>query len=325
MERNFRPGNPSTPADVNPYYQRVTVDATAAAASVQVMWSATPPTAGRPQAWSGGSGTVIGRDETRSYVLTCKHVAPRAGTVKVIPRGAGEGTYGQWVASDPVADLALLSVPLTSLPVAPVSDATVLHGGTGVFLIGRQFREVSGSIIDVTAQPGGERCMRLACVPISGDSGGGVFTANGQLVAVVSATDGRTTGYAVSLGSVRTFLQKCCFLPQRPAQPQPWTPPPQSPVIPPPPPPDGRIDNLVSIIDSLRRDIGELKARPAMPGPPGPPGPPGEPGPQGPAGRDADTAELRAELEALRGRVQQQEANWEQLNGSFRIRVQPKQ
>jgi hypothetical protein len=298
---------------------------------------------GGGQRWNAGSGAVIHSAGGRSFVLTCKHVVEGRGQCKVFLAAGRAEHPAEVIATDARADLALVAVNVAELPRVEVSDVQELRPGSAVYLVGKEFRHVVGVVRGVNDQPNYRR-LEVSFSPISGDSGGGVFGEDGKLIGVlIDANRPPPGGGAVSLSTVRAFLQQCLPGWQRPAVPQPYQPPPPS-AAPPPAVPDSRIDILVSTVDLLRREIAELRQRPAMPGPAGPPGergppgpagppgergpagpaaPPGERGPAGPAGPGA--ADLRAEVEQLRRDLAEQRAALEGFRGSFRIRIDPKQ
>jgi len=174
----------------NNYYQRQLLDRSAAAASVQIWFTSSGQRAPGGIRSNVGSGTVIHSDGARSYILTCKHLTNGPGQWKVILAGSRQEVPAEFIAVDPRADLALIAVRYPQLPRVAVSDMNDLPVGTPVFLVGKEFREVAGSILDINQHPNGYRRMDLAMVPISGDSGGGVFTADARLVAVCIDTDG---------------------------------------------------------------------------------------------------------------------------------------
>lgn len=357
------------------YYQRVTPDnwqpkqsqpdtsprgtlsisSAARAASVQVQWNDTSVQAGGRGGIRCGSGTVVYRDAAGAYVLTCRHVAPRRGPVTVQLRGGAGQIAAEWVSADATADLALLRVNGASLTSVTVSQVMAISTGTPAYWIGKQFREVSAAIESISRHPDGTMNMVLNYPAIPGDSGGGVFTADGGLVGVVYSSDFVTHANAVSLSNVRTFLDACLPGWRAPAQPQPYTPPQQQQQPSILPQNDPRIDAMMLLLGELRRDLAELKARqpergppglpgvkgergdrgergerglPGQDGPPGPPGeqgPPGERGPPGVPGSPASTAALEARIAELEQQVQAQRQQLEAFSGAFRVRITPKQ
>jgi S1-C subfamily serine protease len=292
---------------------------------------------------SGGSGTNINK---RGAVLTNAHVvAERDQWGRVVGSGKGRRCQlrfpggrtfeGQVVESDARADLALvLFTPDADTPYTTVA-AQEPPPGTRVWSIGFPLGQLftREAAIRGYQDTAGCRMVTIDKSVNSGDSGGGIFTADGRLVGVTNSHRGdpEQLGWGLSLHTVHGFLEKCqqclpgyCPPRGRPQQPYPQQPPygqnpnlppygPQSPNTPPPPAtPDRPQPPAEPPNDDLRRQIDELKALIAKipAGPPGKDGkdgasgkdgPPGPPGPQGPPGKDG--ACNPAELDALRKRV----------------------
>jgi hypothetical protein len=106
--------------------------------------------------------------------------------------------------------------------------------------------------------------------------------------------------HAVNQPAIKAFLENYCWPRLRPSQG--GLLPPRGPAPPPalgPPGQEGRA------------------------GPQGPPGPPGPKGDPGPPGKDADTAELRSEVDKLRKKVTELERILKSLSGTLNIVVEP--
>lgn len=311
-------------------------DRSIVAASVKVIYS---PGNGQQ---GFGSGTCIHNDGTRAYIVTCKHVVPRNGSITVIfPGTTGSHYQGALVAADPNADLSLVVIRHEAgMPQAMFADADAQRG-TRTWLVGYPGgngpRDLFGAVIGYSTS-GAAKNMNISQRSMSGDSGGGIFTEDGKLCGVLWGGNG-IDGTAVDTSEVRRFLTQCCPGWARPA---PWRPNPSQPIAAPSPPaappvaqpqqPDGRIDVLITKIESLQATLAELRMRPPQAGPPGPPGkngidgqpgPAGPAGPQGPPGKDADGGSLRAEINSLRAELNQLRTNFNNLSGSFRFRVEP--
>jgi hypothetical protein len=172
-----------------------------------------------------------------------------------------------------------------------------------------------------------------------GDSGSGVFRADGSLCAVCWGSNVTTS--CVGTSDIRRFLaQRCLRWPQQqPTQPPPTLPPiaqPVPPMVPPiaqpvpttpPAAPPIDLGPLRDQLAQVQRDIEALRQaqRPGDPGPQGPAGRDGQrgpPGPPGPPGRDA--TDSAAQIAALQARIEALEKQLAGLSGSMRIRVAPK-
>jgi hypothetical protein len=150
-----------------------------------------------------------------------------------------------------------------------------------------------------------------------GDSGSGLFeAASGRLVGVVwgSSAEGAA---ATGVEDIQRFLAQRCsrWLGNSPSCPTPRQPQPIS-----------DLARLRTEIETLRRELTELKARPGVPGPAGPKGDKGETGPSGPPGPPGTPGadgNLQQEVAALRLEVRRLEDKLRNLSGSIRVRVEP--
>jgi hypothetical protein len=157
-----------------------------------------------------GSGTLIDvtADRRHGLVLSCAHLFTE-GTGRVIVEFPNGQTHGAKVlAVDRQADLSALEIATPADAAAQVAidvaQGAVLtacgYGPTG------QFRCISGPTIG-TAASAGQESVQISGAVRSGDSGGGVFDAQGRLVAVVWGESGGVT-YASTGGPLRQFLQR---------------------------------------------------------------------------------------------------------------------
>ena len=150
---------------------------------------------------STGSGTVIAKDSGVFYILTCKHVLPRAADKESRVRVqwvGGEGTDIQieWRAG-PAFDIALLSTRAASSSgdpqVSPVGDSHGARVSDPVFAIGDpvNYRTsyVNGVLSAVRTLAEGGQSVRVfqTQIPLNpGNSGGGLYNPAGELIAINS-------------------------------------------------------------------------------------------------------------------------------------------
>lgn len=277
---------------------------------------------------SSGSGTVIGVDADAgiAVVLTCRHLF--SGGIGTITVTFTDGTraHAEHVASDSKADLAAVKIRATAQTPAVKIGETAAVKGKSYWQVGYPGGRGPSTKWGLTRGRGG-RDVRFGFAAIGGDSGSGIFSGDGELVAVLwGGDDGET--WATDLEDVHRFVEaKCCIL-RRPLFPllprfrqqQPWPPgtgpgpgaplPAPSPGNPPakppgtqppaPSPPDNSA--VLAAIAELQKKVDAIK--PAKDGKDGAPGPAG---PAGPAGKDADPAQLAA-LQAKLDALQQQQA-----------------
>ncbi len=147
-------------------------------------------------------------DRRHGLVLSCAHLFTE-GTGRVIVEFPGGQTHGAKVlAVDREADLSALEIATPAGVAAPVAidiapAATLTACGFGP---SGQLRCVAGPVI-CTAASAGQESVQISGAVRSGDSGGGVFDAQGRLVAVVWGESGGVT-YASTGGPLRRFLQR---------------------------------------------------------------------------------------------------------------------
>ncbi len=157
-----------------------------------------------------GSGVVYAED----LVMTNHHVIEGASTVRI--RDADGRVFDvEVLGSDPRNDIAVLSVPDSGLPVAPVGSSAALEPGQVTVAIGSPFQlqqTVTAGIVSSINRPvpnadGSFTAMIQTDAPINpGNSGGALANVNGELVGINTAirTDGTSNtnagiGFAVPI------------------------------------------------------------------------------------------------------------------------------
>lgn len=294
---------------------------------------------------SAGSGTCIRLEEDYGelLILTCAHLFTERGDpngrqllgpIEVKFPHEQRPLAGRLVYVDRDNDLALVAcdgspgLPGTALATAaPAAGETLWHVG---YPLGRGPRTQSGRCVRAS-----DGLTQMAARFQSGDSGGGIFNARGELVGVVSGfyTHQPDIGNGAHLVQIRRFVTIC--LPclrggpraQRPAPTAPPMPRAEAPPIgsagsqgpPGPPGRDADVSAVLAELKQLRGQLEELRAIRSQAGPAGPAGKDGErgpAGPPGPPGKDADIAQLRAEIADVRQQLRD-------FMASLRVRVVP--
>lgn len=165
-----------------------------------------------------GSGVIITED---GYIITNHHVIDGANTVKVTLRD-GETTYdAQIIGSDKEQDIALLKVDATNLKYATFGDSSKLNVGDYVVAIGNPLGSLGGTVTDgiisalareVTIEGNNMTLLQTNAQISPGNSGGGLFNANGELVGIVNAKDSATEvegiGFAIPINSVLDIINE---------------------------------------------------------------------------------------------------------------------
>ncbi len=145
-----------------------------------------------------GSGVIISED---GYIVTNHHVIENAKAIKVTLRD-GQTTYdATLIGSDEDNDVALLKVQAEGLSPATFGDSSSLAVGDYVVAIGNPLGTLGGTVTDgiisalareVTIENKSMTLLQTNAEISPGNSGGGLFNANGELVGIVNAKDSAT-------------------------------------------------------------------------------------------------------------------------------------
>ena len=175
---------------------------------------------GQSQVESGaGSGVIISSD---GYILTCDHVVSGASNITVT---IGDDDYtATVVGEDSTSDVAVLKIDANGLTPAVVGDSDTLTVGDNVLAVGNPLGELGGTVTSgivsalnrsVSIQSSGSvNTMSLIQMDASvspGNSGGGLFNMNGELVGVVNAkssdSDAEGLGFAIPINDAMKVAQ----------------------------------------------------------------------------------------------------------------------
>lgn len=162
-----------------------------------------------------GSGVIISQN---GYILTNNHVINGANSVKVRLRDGTEYD-ATIIGSDSDNDIALLKVNATGLSPATFGDSNSLAVGDYVVAIGNPLGELGGTVTDgiisalarkVTIEDTQMTLLQTNAQVNPGNSGGGLFNANGELVGIVnakqSATEVEGIAFAIPINNVLDIL-----------------------------------------------------------------------------------------------------------------------
>ena len=175
---------------------------------------------GQSQVESGaGSGVIISSD---GYILTCAHVVEGASNITV---SIGDTDYpATIVGEDSTSDIAVIKIEATGLVPATVGDSEVLSVGDTVLAVGNPLGELGGTVTSgivsalnrsVTIQGSSStNTMSLIQMDASvspGNSGGGLFNMNGELIGIVNAkssdSDAEGLGFAIPINDAIDVAQ----------------------------------------------------------------------------------------------------------------------
>ena len=176
---------------------------------------------GQSQVESGaGSGVIISSD---GYILTCAHVVDGASTITVT---IDDKDYtATLVGEDTTSDVAVIKIDATGLTPATVGDSDSLKVGQSVMAVGNPLGELGGTVTggmisalnrSVTIQgTNSTNTMSLFQMDASvspGNSGGGLFNMNGELVGIVNAksssSDAEGLGFAIPINDAIKVAQE---------------------------------------------------------------------------------------------------------------------
>ena len=176
---------------------------------------------GQNQVESGaGSGVIISSD---GYILTCAHVVDGASTITVT---IGDKDYtATLVGEDTTSDIAVIKIDADGLTPATVGDSDSLKVGQNVMAVGNPLGELGGTVTggmisalnrSVTIQGSSSvNTMSLIQMDASvspGNSGGGLFNMNGELVGIVNAksssSDAEGLGFAIPINDAIKVAQE---------------------------------------------------------------------------------------------------------------------
>ncbi|MBQ4121594.1 MAG: trypsin-like peptidase domain-containing protein, partial [Clostridia bacterium] len=170
---------------------------------------------------SSGSGVIWASHEDFSYILTCHHVIDGAENVKITLHG-GDVFAAELVGSDARTDIAILRIDEPDLPaiVLPSNDHT-LSLGQAVIAIGNPLGTLGNSVTNgilssltrtLTIEGSTMELMQTNAAVNHGNSGGGLFDLNGQLIGLVNAKSSGSSvegiGFAIPYTTLKTIASE---------------------------------------------------------------------------------------------------------------------
>ena len=178
------------------------------------------------QTWFGGyyvqsgagSGIVISQD---GYILTCAHVVSGATSVKVQLNGSDQSYDATVVGVDSTSDIAVLKIDATGLTPAVIGDSDKLAVGETTVAVGNPMGTLSNTVTQgivsalnrqVTVEDNDMTLIQTDTSISPGNSGGGLFNANGELIGVVNAkssySEAEGIGFAIPINTAMDIAQQ---------------------------------------------------------------------------------------------------------------------
>lgn len=172
---------------------------------------------------SAGTGMIVTKD---GYVLTNKHVIDGANSIKVV-LDSGE-TYDKvtLVGTDPLNDVAYLKInDVDNLPTVTLGDSKTINAGQQVIAIGNALGQYQNTITsgiisgtgrsitavssDYSSSENLTDMIQTDAAINSGNSGGPLVNAAGQVIGINTATssDADGIGFAIPISSVKGMLK----------------------------------------------------------------------------------------------------------------------
>ena len=167
---------------------------------------------GQNQVESGaGSGVIISSD---GYILTCAHVVDGASNITVT---INDKDYtATLVGEDTTSDIAVIKIDANGLTPATVGDSDSLKVGQNVMAVGNPLGELGGTVtggmisalnrsvtIQGTSSTNTMSLIQMDASVSPGNSGGGLFNMNGELIGIVNAksssSDAEGLGFAIPI------------------------------------------------------------------------------------------------------------------------------
>lgn len=153
---------------------------------------------------AAGSGVIISKD---GYIITNNHVVEGANSIKVTTY---DGTVydAKLVGTDKKSDIAVLKVEADNLSAVTVGDSSAIQVGQTAVVIGNPLGTLGGTVTDgIISATGRELTINNESMTLiqtnaainSGNSGGGLFDGNGNLIGIVNAKDSGTTSSGATI------------------------------------------------------------------------------------------------------------------------------
>lgn len=164
-----------------------------------------------------GSGVILSED---GYIVTNHHVIDGANTIKVRLSG-GQSYTASLTGTDEKTDLAVLKISASGLTAATLADSSSVRVGDFVIAIGNPLGELGGTVTngiisakdrEITIDGEPMTLLQTSAAVNPGNSGGGLFNLDGELVGVVNAKssgeDVEGLGFAIPANTVKEITQE---------------------------------------------------------------------------------------------------------------------
>lgn len=153
---------------------------------------------------SAGSGVIISDD---GYIITNHHVVEDADSYTITTYD-GTTYDAVLIGSDEKSDIAVLKVDAHDLIPATLADSSQVQVGDTAIVIGNPLGTLGGTVTDgiisatsrtITVNDQAMELLQTNAQINSGNSGGGLFDGNGNLIGIVNAKDSGTTSSGTTI------------------------------------------------------------------------------------------------------------------------------
>ncbi|MGB4985676.1 MAG: trypsin-like peptidase domain-containing protein [Erysipelotrichaceae bacterium] len=162
-----------------------------------------------------GSGVIVSKD---GYIVTNNHVVENSTQVQVTLAN-GQKYEGKVIGTDKQTDLAVIKIEGKDLPNATLGSSSNLNAGDYVIAIGNPLGNLGGSVSDgIISAVSRELKIKNQTMTLlqtnaavnPGNSGGGLFNSNGELIGIVNAKtvgeDVEGIGFAIPIDIVKEVM-----------------------------------------------------------------------------------------------------------------------
>ena len=170
---------------------------------------------GKPQLRGSGSGVIISAD---GYIVTNNHVVAGAEKLKVYLQDGTE-YEAELIGTDSYTDLAVIKIAAENLPAAVLGSSNESMVGDTVYAIGNPLGVlatsvskgiVSGLDREITLDNKQMTLMQVNASVNPGNSGGGLFNADGELIGIVnskaSGNNVEGIGFAIPMDTAKPVI-----------------------------------------------------------------------------------------------------------------------
>jgi serine protease Do len=153
---------------------------------------------------AAGSGVIISAD---GYIITNHHVIEGATSITVTTYD-GTSYDATLIGSDEKSDIAVIKVEATDLTPATIGDSSTIQVGDTAVVIGNPLGTLGGTVTngiisatnrEIVINNESMTLIQTNAAINSGNSGGGLFNGDGDLIGIVNAKDSGTTSSGATI------------------------------------------------------------------------------------------------------------------------------